>query len=97
VMEALSRRIRNIGFFRPIIKSSDKPDNNIQLILSRYNRELSYEDTYGYTHEEARNMIAGGQYNELLKNIVSKYKGLESQCPYGFYRCFFSLRVRLQR
>jgi phosphate acetyltransferase len=82
VMETLSRRIRNIGFFRPIIKSGDKPDNNIQLILGRYNHELSYEDTYGYTHEEARNMIAEGQYNELLKNIVSKYKGLESQCPF---------------
>jgi phosphate acetyltransferase len=82
VMEMLSRRIRNIGFFRPIIKSSDKPDNDIQLILSRYNHELAYEDTYGYTHEEARNMIAGGQYNELLKNIVSKYKALESQCPF---------------
>ncbi|MCG6982421.1 MAG: phosphate acetyltransferase [Deltaproteobacteria bacterium] len=82
VMETLSRRIRNIGFFRPIIKSGDKPDNDIQLILSRYNHELSYEDTYGYTHEEARNMIAGGQYNELLKNIVSKYKELESQCPF---------------
>ncbi|MGD8878409.1 MAG: AAA family ATPase, partial [Syntrophobacterales bacterium] len=66
VMETLSRRIRNIGFFRPIIRSGDKLDNNIQLILSRYNHELSYEDTYGYTHEEARNMIAGGQYNELL-------------------------------
>jgi phosphate acetyltransferase len=82
VMETLSRRIRNIGFFRPIIKSGDKPDNNIQLILSRYNHELSYKETYGYTHEEARNMIAGGQYNELLKNIVSKYKVLESQCPF---------------
>ncbi len=82
VMETLSRRIRNIGFFRPIIKSSDKPDNDIQLILSRYNQELAYEYTYGYTHEEARNMIARGQYNELLKNIVSKYKALESQCPF---------------
>ena len=82
VMETPSRRIRNIGFFRPVIKSSDKPDNDIQLILSRYNHELSYEDTYGYTHEEARNMIAGGQYNELLKNIVSKYKRLEGQCPF---------------
>ncbi|PNV86758.1 MAG: hypothetical protein C0610_05055, partial [Desulfobacteraceae bacterium] len=40
VMETLSRRIRNIGFFRPVIKSSDKPDNDIQLILSRYNHEL---------------------------------------------------------
>jgi hypothetical protein len=35
VMELLSRRIRNIGFFRPVIKSSDTPDNDIQLILSQ--------------------------------------------------------------
>ena len=79
VMEMLSRHIRNIGFFRPVIKSSDKPDNDIELILSRYNQELSYEDTYGCTHEEAQNMIAEGQYNELLKNIVSKYKEVESK------------------
>ena len=82
VMELLSRRIRNIGFFRPVIKSRDTPDNDIQLILSRYNQGLSYEDTYGCTYEEAQRMIAEGQYNELLKNIVSKYKGLESQCPF---------------
>ena len=82
VMELLSRRIRNIGFFRPVIKSRDTPDNDIQLILSRYNQELSYEDTYGCTHEEARSMVAEGQYNELLKKIVSKYKELESQCPF---------------
>jgi phosphate acetyltransferase len=82
VMEMLSRRIRNIGFFRPVIKSSDKPDNDIQLILSRYTLELSYEETYGCTYEEAQSMIAEGQYNKLLKNIVSKYKGLESQCPF---------------
>ncbi len=82
VMELLSRRIRNIGFFRPVIKSSVEPDNDIQLILSRYNKELLYEDTYGCAHEEAQSMIADGQYNELLKKIVSKYKDLESQCPF---------------
>ena len=82
VMEMLSRRIRNIGFFRPVIKSSDKPDNDIQLILSRYNQELPYEDTYGCTHQEAQDMIADGQYKELLKSIVGKYKELESKCPF---------------
>jgi phosphate acetyltransferase len=82
VTEMLSRRIRNIGFFRPVIKSSEEPDNDIQLILSRYNQELSYEDTYGCTHEEAQDLIADGQYNELLKNLVSKYKELESKCPF---------------
>ena len=82
VMEMLSTRIRYIGFFRPVIKSSEKPDNDIQLILSRYNQELPYEDTYGCTHEEAQNLIADGQYNKLLKSIVSKYKELEGQCPF---------------
>ena len=34
IMELLSRRLHNIGFFRPIIPDV-KRDNNIQLILKR--------------------------------------------------------------
>jgi phosphate acetyltransferase len=82
IMEMLSRRIRQIGFFRPVIHSSPELDNDIQLVMSRYNPDLSYEDTYGYKHEEAQSLIADGQYNELLKNIVNKYKTLESQCRF---------------
>lgn len=82
VMETLLRRIRNVGFFRPVILSSDPPDNDIQLILSRYNPTLSYADTYGCTLDQARDLIARGHYNELLDAIVSKYKRLESQCRF---------------
>jgi phosphate acetyltransferase len=82
VMEMLTRYIRTIGFFRPVILSNDPPDNDIQLILSRYNPTLSYADTYGCTLDQAREMIAKGQYNELLDTIVSKYKRLESQCRF---------------
>ena len=85
VMETLLRRIRKVGFFRPVILSRDPPDNDIQLILSRYNPDLSYDDTYGCTFDEARDMIANGQNNELMDAIVSKYKRLESQC--GFVLC----------
>ena len=82
VMETLSRHIRNVGFFRPVIIASDPPDNDIQLILNRYNPHLLYADTYGCTLDEARDLIAKGQYNELLNTIVSKYKRLESQCRF---------------
>jgi len=85
VMETLLRRVREIGFFRPVIVSSETPDDDIQLILSIHNPNLSYAETYGCTLDEARDLIAKGQYNELLNIIVSKYKQLESKC--GFVLC----------
>ena len=82
VMETLSRSISKIGFFRPVIKAVEPPDNDIQLILNRYNPNLSYDDTYGCIYAEARAMIAEGQTNELLNAILTKYKRLESQCDF---------------
>jgi len=81
IMELLSRRLNKIGFFRPVIPDVER-DNNIQLILSRYNLKLSYEKMYAYRHEDAQHMVAVGQYDALLKNILSKYKALESQCDF---------------
>ena len=54
IMEILSRRIRRIGYFRPVVHSVKEPDNNIRLIKARYNLDLSYEEMMAYTHEEAR-------------------------------------------
>ena len=55
-MELLSRRLKNIGYFRPIIPDG-KHDNNIQLIRDRYNLNSAYEDMYACKHEDARIMV----------------------------------------
>jgi phosphate acetyltransferase len=81
IMELLSRRLQNIGFFRPIIPNV-KRDNNIQLILKRYNLKPAYEDMYACKHEDARRMVSHGQQDVLLKNIIAKYKALESRCDF---------------
>ena len=81
IMELLSRRLQNIGFFRPIIPDV-KRDNNIQLILKRYNLKPAYEDMYACKHEDARRMVSHGQHDMLLKNILEKYKALESRCDF---------------
>ncbi len=81
IMELLSRRLQSIGFFRPIIPDV-KRDNNIQLILKRYNLKPAYEDMYACKHEDARRMVSHGQHDMLLKNILGKYKALESRCDF---------------
>ena len=65
-----------------MITSVETPDNDIQLVLRRYNPALPYADTYGCTYDEARAMMAKGRYNELLNRIVSKFKRLESRCEF---------------
>jgi len=81
LMELLSRRLHKIGFFRPIIPDAAR-DNNIELILRRYNLDLAYEDMYAYKNEDAQNMIAAGGYDALIKNILGKYKAMEKDCDF---------------
>ena len=82
VMELLSRRIRRIGYFRPVVSSAKEPDNNIRLIKARYNLNLSYEEMFAYTNEAARDLVAEGQIDTVFKNILKKYKQLENKCQF---------------
>ncbi len=82
IMEMLSRRIRRLGYFRPVVPSAKEPDNNIRLIKARYHLDLDYEDMYACAHGDARNMVAEGQIKTLLKNILNKYKTLEDRCNF---------------
>jgi phosphate acetyltransferase len=81
IMEVLSRRLRKVGFFRPVIPDVER-DNNIDLIQKRYDLKLPYEDMYGYKHTEAQYLTSTGQYDTLLKNILDQYKRLESKCDF---------------
>ena len=82
IMELLSRRIRRLGYFRPVVPSAKEPDNNIRLIKARYHLDLSYEEMVAYTHNAARNLVAEGQSETVLNNIISKYKKLEKKCQF---------------
>jgi len=82
LMELLSRRIQNIGIFRPIIQAGERKDDYIELALARYKLKFKYEDLYGCTHQEARALLSSGQYESLMKTLVEKYKALERQSDF---------------
>jgi phosphate acetyltransferase len=82
VMELLSRHIRQIGYFRPVIPSKDTPDNNIELIRKRYDLAPNYDEMYAFDREDVRKMVAEESTDALLKRIVDRYKLLESKCQF---------------
>ena len=82
MMEMLSGHAGNIGFFRPIIHSGENQDELIQLITDRYQIDHPYHELYGCNSEQAHKCLAEEQYDELLKNILAKYRRLKDQCDY---------------
>ncbi|MBT8331408.1 MAG: phosphate acetyltransferase, partial [Deltaproteobacteria bacterium] len=82
IMEMLSRRIRRLGYFRPVVPTAKEPDNNIRLIKARYQLEPDYEQMFTFTHGDARNLAADGKTQTLIKNIINKFRALKQDCNF---------------
>jgi len=85
VMEMLLGKIDRVGFFRPIINMDPglkNPDNDINLISSRFNLEIPYERMYGCTSKDVENLIAAGKDEEILEKIIRKYSQLTETCDF---------------
>jgi phosphate acetyltransferase len=82
LMELLSRRVEKLGFFRPVIRKTETPDNDTELVRRRYKLKLPYESLHAMTHEEARACVKEGKSAELLERVFVRYKELERQCDF---------------
>ena len=79
LMETLVARSQRPGFFRPIVRSGDEPDPQIELIRSRYALPSTYEEMHALSADEANAMIAAGRHSELEQQVFEAYKRLERQ------------------
>ena len=55
------------------------------MISGYYNLDIPYDKMYGFSTEEANEMLSKGKYEELIEKIVTKYKYLEEN--YDFVLC----------
>ncbi len=90
IMELLSRRLHNIGFFRPIIPDV-KRDNNIELIRTRYNLKVPYEDKPTWILTNRKLETLEGANLKLLKSAVHSCSFLSLSIAKKEI-CFFYLR-----
>jgi phosphate acetyltransferase len=78
VMEALAS-LGQAGYFRPIVGSGERPDNDIELVRHRYRLPQSYQQSYGAVVDDLRAMSDRGQYEQLLMRIMDAYKRLDDR------------------
>ena len=69
VTELLSRQVRRLGAFQPLIRTD--PDPMLQLLRDRY--QLASVG-FGVTYAEATDMIADGCLDGLVERIVDEYR-----------------------
>lgn len=79
VMEMLAGHSGKVGFFRPVVRDAQKPDNITNLIISRYDLKIPYEMMYGCGYDVARDMLIRDKDEDFLKLVMEKYKALEKE------------------
>lgn len=77
MMELLKRKLNKVAFFRPIIKDSEDKDHDIGFVLEKYDLDIKYSQTYGYTVHEVEAMVAENKLHDLIENLIEKFKKLE--------------------
>ena len=82
IMDFLSRHIKNVGFFRPIVGSATNIDNHITLVTKRYHLDCKYEEMYGLTVAEMTQLIREDDMAGIHQRILEKYKTLEKKCNF---------------
>ncbi len=82
IMNILSRHIKRLGFFRPIIHLEKQKDHDIELVSKLYNLPYEHNSMYGLTSNEALDYIQAGNTDDLFSGILNKYKALEAECDF---------------
>lgn len=79
LMQAFLAKTPRVGYFRPIIDDpkDQKRDNHIDTILSFFNVDIPYENTYAYTVSQVIQKQNEGKSGEVLDTIIQKYKEVE--------------------
>ncbi len=81
VVELLSHRVSRLGFFRPVIRTAEPPDNDMELIRSRYHLDTDHV-AHALTSDDVRAMAGGGRTEAAdvaMAEVVAAYKALEAR------------------
>lgn len=81
LMRMLLGKTAKVGYFRPIIdvNKEEKRDNHIKTILSHFNLDIEYKDTYAFTRNELIALKNRGKDGKIIDTIIEKYKYLEEK------------------
>lgn len=84
ILEFVLRKTHKIGFFRPLIATPPlgREDADIALIREHFELPQSDRESYGLLARDANNLIAQNRRDEVVEQIITRYKALEERCDF---------------
>lgn len=83
IMNILSRYVKRVGIFRPVINPNEREkDKDIELVMNYFNLPFEYDTLFGLSADEAFDLIQAEKMDELYTAVLNKYKKLETQCDF---------------
>ena len=81
LVDMLLAKAHKIGYFKPIINNPPevKKDSPFETLIQHFKLPIQYEKSYGYTKDQANQLIESGLQGEIIDTIISKYKVLEEE------------------
>lgn len=81
LMRMLLGKTAKVGYFRPIIedRAPGEMDNHINTVLSHFELDINYKNTFAYTRNEVLDLYNQGKSGEVIDQIIKKYKYLEER------------------
>jgi phosphate acetyltransferase len=77
LLELLQRQLGEVGYFRPVVRSSRHLDPRIELAAIRYGLDRDPRDLYAYSSDDVGHLLADGRSDEVFKGILERYKRVE--------------------
>ena len=75
-MEMLKGGYERVAFFRPILSDADGKDSDIQLMLTHFELDMSYEECCGFTMSEYIDAYGADKEEKLLEALIHKVNKL---------------------
>jgi len=81
LMRMLLGKTAKVGYFRPIIEDTKngEPDNHINTVLSHFELDINYKNTFAFTRSEILDLYNKGKSGKVIDEIIKKYKYLEER------------------
>lgn len=84
ILRMMLNQSSKVGYFRPIINKgkNSKFDNHTNTAINFFNLDIQYEDCYAYEQSEVVELLSEGKEDDVIHNIIKKYKNLEANYDY---------------
>jgi phosphate acetyltransferase len=79
LMNMLVGKVKNIAYFKPVIKESSESNKDIYIetMINHFGLNVSYEDSFAFTYNELLMYRSEGNNAYIIDTIISKFKKLE--------------------